>query len=494
MSASLNLRHALWRMLTSSAPPDTCQVELLSRLSPQALKALSVELDRLLLSSVKFGRPPPTIAEMLMSTREQAHDMSGPTAGFTEALWLAMTDTAFRNECFGDAAAALSRRGIMLSEQELGKFRWFDAEKLAQFGERMSLEMGKALRDGGRPSEASTTRQLAGAPWAEADTAAGLWALYEDHCAAIATIEREGARLAALEHSAVEDFDTGVPAPDYANFLNILHATRAAVGDPNAILLNTGYSFGRLLLLLQQMRRRKIELPPIGAAAMSDLPAAIDWFHQVSREGRPKLNETFHQSPCSPASVIHRVAHTARHIWLRDRKLLVLGDDDAISVALAKFTEAEVHVVDIDTDVLRYIKSCADKARVDLVLHEHDLRHPLPPALQGSFWLASADPPQSAPGTRFFLEQALAALHPMPGLRVYCSTTPMWLGREQVRAVADYVNSRGLVLHDVLKSAMRFYVNHPFDNEEALGKAGPLAATLMETLNMACDVHIYERA
>jgi len=69
----------------------------------------------------------------------------------------------------------------------------------------------------------------------------------------------------------------------------------------------------------------------------------------------------------------------------------------------------------------------------------------------------------------------------------------MWLGRTQVQSIANHANARGLVLHDILKCAMKFYINHAFDDTRALPDVGPLGATLMQTLNMACDVHIYER-
>ena len=113
----------------------------------------------------------------------------------------------------------------------------------------------------------------------------------------------------------------------------------------------------------------------------------------------------------------------------------------------------------------------AEKERVELTLHEHDLRAPLSSDLVGKFDLVSADPPQSKPGALLFLERALDAVKPQLGHRIYCSLTPMWMGMEEYHSVLAFMTRSGFVTREILKSQMRFSVRRP------ASRAGPRPTT-----------------
>ena len=124
---------------------------------------------------------------------------------------------------------------------------------------------------------------------------------------------------------------------------------------------------------------------------------------------------------------IHRVLRLYGAGALDGRRIVLLGDDDLISVAIARFarlTGASVRqltVIDSDPAVLAWIGEQTAGTGVDVQLAEHDLRLPLPGALAGAFDVACTDPPYTVPGARLFLSRAVSALERRPGEHVFFS-------------------------------------------------------------------------
>jgi hypothetical protein len=111
------------------------------------------------------------------------------------------------------------------------------------------------------------------------------------------------------------------------------------------------------------------------------------------------------------------------------QRIILLGDDDLGSVAIAKFAALagaaarirRLTVVDADPAVLAWAAEQVAGTGVAAEFIEHDLREPLPAGLAGGFEVACTDPPYTVAGAELFLSRAVAALVPEPGQHVFFS-------------------------------------------------------------------------
>jgi predicted methyltransferase len=162
----------------------------------------------------------------------------------------------------------------------------------------------------------------------------------------------------------------------------------------------------------------------LGLLVPGELKTLADELELVA-SGAPQARPELDQTHCTVATKIHRVLKLQDCGALDGRRVILLGDDDLISVAIARFASLTgagpktVAVIDTDPAVLDWIGQHA--AGVDVTLVEHDLREPLPPELAGSFDVACTDPPYTVPGAGLFLSRAVSALHPVPGQHVFFS-------------------------------------------------------------------------
>jgi predicted methyltransferase len=150
---------------------------------------------------------------------------------------------------------------------------------------------------------------------------------------------------------------------------------------------------------------------------------------QEAADGAPGARAELDQTHCTVATKISRVLrmHAARA--LAGQRILLLGDDDLIAVAIARFAAwagspamiRGLTVVDADPDILDWIGQQAADTGVSIRLVRHDLREPLPAALLASCDVAATDPPYTVTGAELFLSRAVSALAPAPGRHVFFS-------------------------------------------------------------------------
>jgi N4-bis(aminopropyl)spermidine synthase len=142
-------------------------------------------------------------------------------------------------------------------------------------------------------------------------------------------------------------------------------------------------------------------------------------------EAKPELDQTH----CTVATKISRVLAMHEAGALAGRRIIILGDDDLISVAIARFAALtyapgeirQLTVVDTDADVLSCIAAQTAGTGVAVEVVQHDLRAPLPAALRGAFDVACTDPPYTVAGAGLFLSRAVAALAGDAGQHVFFS-------------------------------------------------------------------------
>jgi N4-bis(aminopropyl)spermidine synthase len=150
---------------------------------------------------------------------------------------------------------------------------------------------------------------------------------------------------------------------------------------------------------------------------------------ELAAAGAPGAKPELDQSHCTVVTKINRVLRLHAAHAVAGQRILLLGDDDLVSLAIAGFAAWSGHpetirrlaVVDTDPDVLAWIGKEATRTGVRVDLVEHDLRQPLPATLAGGFDVVMTDPPYTVAGAELFLSRAVAALVPQPGRHVFFS-------------------------------------------------------------------------
>jgi predicted methyltransferase len=132
----------------------------------------------------------------------------------------------------------------------------------------------------------------------------------------------------------------------------------------------------------------------------------------------PDTDVTRDQTPCTPATALRRALLMLSSGALEGRRVLLLGDDDSVSLAIGLLGVAlkrepltrRLTVLDADPRWLGFLDEAGRREGVSIETVHHDLRQPLPPALQRAFDVVETDPPYTLPGARLFLARGREAL------------------------------------------------------------------------------------
>lgn len=199
---------------------------------------------------------------------------------------------------------------------------------------------------------------------------------------------------------------------------------------------------------------RGVTLPPAVARLRRGLAALAD-------AAPPPLVE-LDQCHCTPKTKLRRVLAMNDAGAIGGRRILLLGDDDLMSVALLRFARQfrvaidELAVLDIDKRLLDFIGPELDAAPFPNRRLRWDARRPLPSSLAGRFDTVVTDPPYTAAGAGLFLARAVEALRGesssvflsfgsrRPGVQLQVQRTIVELGleiRSLTRDFNDYVGA-----------------------------------------------------
>jgi predicted methyltransferase/DNA-directed RNA polymerase subunit RPC12/RpoP len=160
-----------------------------------------------------------------------------------------------------------------------------------------------------------------------------------------------------------------------------------------------------------------------------DPAAALTGLLERVALGVPAAKMELDQTHCTPDTKLRRVLRMHEAGALAGQRVIVLGDDDLVSVAVAAFA-AQVEpaaaprrlaVVECDPDLAAYLGHQLADLGTDAEIVMHDLREPLPTALRAGFDVACTDPPYTVAGAELFLSRAVAALAPGAGAHVFFS-------------------------------------------------------------------------
>jgi len=171
---------------------------------------------------------------------------------------------------------------------------------------------------------------------------------------------------------------------------------------------------------------RRITVDP---ARWGNVLARLETVHRRN----PPVDTTLDQSHGTPETALRRALAMYREGALEGKSLLLLGDDDLVSVAVGLLGQEmapgmglvrRLTVVDVDRRFLEEIAAAAQEYAFAVETLAHDLREPLPEALRAAYDTVETDPPYTLPGLRLFLSRALEGLRPGPGGNAFLSYAP----------------------------------------------------------------------
>jgi predicted methyltransferase len=188
---------------------------------------------------------------------------------------------------------------------------------------------------------------------------------------------------------------------------------------------------GRTLFAAGQLGVRRAAACPTcagrGRVVPGELSGLAAELTKIARNvPRPKLE--LDQCHCTIGTKIRRVLALDEADALVGRRVLLLGDDDLVSLAIdavvrrlgSPSTIARLTVVDVDDELLLFLRGHLEAAPFPASCVAHDLREPLAPDLRAAFDTVVTDPPYTVPAARLFLSRAVEALNG-PGGRVFFS-------------------------------------------------------------------------
>lgn len=210
---------------------------------------------------------------------------------------------------------------------------------------------------------------------------------------------------------------SGLPVPIVASICGELRKRRVVADDRPAQLTAAGrelFGAGRLAL---ESSSKCSECSGRGSVLANELAPCVRDIARVAKTA-PSLRVELDQCHCTVETKLRRVLALHEADALVGRRILVLGDDDLISLAInslvrrfgSRSTIAQLTLLDVDPNVVGYARQELASAPFPVACIEHDLRDPLPARLAGSFDTVLTDPPYTVPGARLFLSRAADAL------------------------------------------------------------------------------------
>ncbi len=170
---------------------------------------------------------------------------------------------------------------------------------------------------------------------------------------------------------------------------------------------------------------------------------------------RPAMKHRYEQQFCIPLTTQQR-ARKIIDTMKPGSRVLVLGDDDLVSLALIHMTDQlKIDVLELDEDLVKFLH---EKGGDRFTVLEHNLRYGVPESMKHAYDCVTTDPPYAEDGMRFFLGCARDSLVKSPESRLFLTTYPGLL--ENPQAFTKDVDDVGLDVLHTHKHFSRYIYNN----------------------------------
>ncbi|MCX7837789.1 MAG: bis-aminopropyl spermidine synthase family protein, partial [candidate division WOR-3 bacterium] len=156
---------------------------------------------------------------------------------------------------------------------------------------------------------------------------------------------------------------------------------------------------------------------------------------------------------------------------LKDKNIIIIGDDDLLSIALALTKlPKRIVVLDIDKRLVNFLKDIAKKYNFNIEIFEYNISEPFPKKLLKKFDVFSCEPLETYSGLKLFIGRGINALKKKGvgyfGLTIQEASYPKW------QYIQKFINKSNGVITDIIKGFSSYPVNsyETFNCEEILLK------------------------
>lgn len=152
---------------------------------------------------------------------------------------------------------------------------------------------------------------------------------------------------------------------------------------------------------------------------------------------------------------------------INDKSILILGDDDLLSITLGVICSRsqntkykEIHVVDIDQNILSAIDSFVQDNSLENITTQHlDVRKDIKPDLLNRFDVVITDPPYTKAGAELFLSRSVEMLKPADNYNspyIYLYFGNSFKEPEKTLKLQDVINKHKLLVEDKINKFARY--------------------------------------
>lgn len=133
-------------------------------------------------------------------------------------------------------------------------------------------------------------------------------------------------------------------------------------------------------------------------------------FKEIVRK-RPEPSLDFFQGYMLETDVVARAAFMHYYGDLEEKSIVLIGDDDLLSIALALTgLPKKIVVLDIDRRLGDFLKRVNEDYCLDIKFFEYDVSGPLPKELKEKFDVVSSEPLETVSGLKAFILRGVACL------------------------------------------------------------------------------------
>lgn len=193
---------------------------------------------------------------------------------------------------------------------------------------------------------------------------------------------------------------------------------------------------------------------------------------------RPRVDVTLDQAMATIETTFRRAMLCFERQCLVGKKILCVGDDDLVSIALGfllkelfpgkSYPQKTIYVFDIDERFVNYINEAAEKHKLPIECITINLKDPLPIYYANNFDCFFIDPPYTINGLTLFLSRGISALKKEKGLTVFLSFGQKPINEKLI--VQEIILDHGLTISDIFNS---------FNNYEGASLLGNISQMLI---------------
>ena len=169
----------------------------------------------------------------------------------------------------------------------------------------------------------------------------------------------------------------------------------------------------------------RVQFPkPVYPSIEGELGDVLNQLRRIC-DDRPNVDVRLDQSHATPETALRRAAYLYANDALEGRKIVIIGDDDLTSIAIALLARhyplsvRKIVVLEVDSRLVAYLRETGDREGFELEVREYDLRQRLPNDLNSQFDVFLTDPPYTIHGLRLFASRGAETLIPGVGKQGY---------------------------------------------------------------------------